>query len=154
MCWIKLNQRLHRLYPDAEKYVNEIEKSIYNIGVANRAGSIGIRYHALLNKQKDTVIRGDMFVSCCEGQGIRLHGALPEYLYSIAPDGLYVDMYADSNITLNAGRTRVTLTDSTFFPEAEAVTLSISTENPVSFTLQLRMPSWLTSTIEISINGS
>ncbi len=152
--WIKLNQRLHRLYPDAEKYVNEIEKSIYNIGVANQAGSISIRYHALLNKQKDTVLQGDMYVSCCEGQAIRLYGSLPEYLYSIAPDGLYVDMYADSKITWNPGGTHVTLTNSTSFPEAEAVILSISTEKPVSFTLRLRMPSSLTSTIKINVNGS
>lgn len=152
--WILLNQRLHRLYPDVEKYANEIEKSIYNIGVANQAGSEGIRYHALLNKQKDTILKGDMQVSCCEGQAVRLYGALPEYLYSIAPDGLYVDMYSDSEITWDQGGSTVTLKDSTSFPEDEAVKLSIVTENPVAFTLRLRMPSWLDSLVQIHIDGA
>ena len=30
--WINFNHRLHRLFPDVEDYVNEIERSIYNDG--------------------------------------------------------------------------------------------------------------------------
>ena len=153
MFWVALSQRLHRLYPDVEKYVNEIEKSIYNIAVANQAGSVGIRYHALLNKQKDTVLKGDMQVSCCEGQAVRWYGALPEYVYSIAPDGLYVDLYADSQITWNQDGTEVTLKNSTAFPEEERVELSLRADQPVDFTMRLRMPSWLTSLVKINVNG-
>ena len=73
------------MHPDEEKYANEIEKSIYNVGLANQVGSRGIIYHARLVGMK-----GDLPVplctnSCCEGQGTRLLGSLPEYIYSVAP---------------------------------------------------------------------
>ena len=50
--WMKLNQRFHLLYPEEEKYVNEIEKSIYNVAIANQYGPEGIRYFAKLVDRK------------------------------------------------------------------------------------------------------
>ncbi len=95
--WIYLNQRYHMLYPEVEEHVSEIEKSLYNVAIANQAGSEHIRYHAFIDTQKDE----DRFtpVSCCAGLGTRLFGSLPEFLYSVTPDGLYVDIYAGSQIT-------------------------------------------------------
>ena len=48
-------------------------------------------------------MKGDLPVplctnSCCEGQGTRLLGSLPEYIYSVAPDGLYVNLFEPSSI--------------------------------------------------------
>ena len=43
-----LSQRFHFLYPEQEKYVNEIEKAIYNSALANQVGTQGIMYHANL----------------------------------------------------------------------------------------------------------
>jgi DUF1680 family protein len=91
--WIRFNQRFHLLDPEREEYVSEIEKSIYNVGLANQIDSYGIIYHTRLVGQK-----GDLSVplctnSCCEGQGTRLLGSLPEYIYSLSPDGIYVNLY-------------------------------------------------------------
>ncbi len=36
--WIKLNQRFHLQNPEEEKYISEIEKCIYNVGIANQKG--------------------------------------------------------------------------------------------------------------------
>lgn len=149
--WLKLNQRYHRLYPDEEKYVSEIEKTIYNVGVAGQIGTELIRYRALLHDKKE---RLTWKVTCCEIQGTRLLGSLPEYLYSIAPDGLYVDMYSDSEITWDHNGTEVTLSTSTAFPENNGVEISISTPSPVTCNLRLRIPSWAACDVEITINGS
>src|SRR5207249_2382853 len=65
------------------------------LDLANQAGSKGFRYHANLVGKKDPV---DSKNTCCEGQGTRLIGSLPEYLYSVAPDGLYVDMFSPATI--------------------------------------------------------
>lgn len=35
--WLKLNHRLHRLFPDEERFVGEVERSLYNVVVAGRA---------------------------------------------------------------------------------------------------------------------
>ena len=56
--WAKVNQRFHRLFPDQEKYVTEIERSIYNVGIAaqglsaNGARAGGIRYFAVMHGTK------------------------------------------------------------------------------------------------------
>jgi uncharacterized protein len=40
--WVFLSQRFQLLYPDDERYATEIEKSIYNVGMANQDGSVGL----------------------------------------------------------------------------------------------------------------
>ena len=51
-----------------------------------RTASNGFRYHTILEGQKEKATHEN---TCCEGQGTRLIGSLPEHIYSIAPDGLY-----------------------------------------------------------------
>lgn len=47
--WVKLNQRFHNLYPYEEKYVSEIEKSLYNVIIPNQVGDRGIAYFARMH---------------------------------------------------------------------------------------------------------
>ncbi len=149
--WIYLNQRYHRLFPDVEKYVGEIEQSIYNVVVANQIGQEHIRYHAYLDIQKD----GDRStpVSCCAGQGTRVLGSLPEFLYSIAPDGLYIDIYANSEIAWSCEGVPVTLLTQTEQPTGGGVNIRVALPSPQSFTLRLRIPAWATSEVAIYVNG-
>ncbi|MCL2880420.1 MAG: glycoside hydrolase family 127 protein, partial [Treponema sp.] len=67
--WILLNQRLHRLFPDKEEYVMEIEKSLYNVAIANQEEDKGIRYFAWIDKHKSD----SGLVHCCCGVGTRLY---------------------------------------------------------------------------------
>jgi DUF1680 family protein len=150
--WIKLNQRLHLLFPEQEVYVSEIEKSIYNAGIGNLLGSSMISYHTVLEGKKEPAVCPPVG-TCCEGQGTRLYGSLPEYLYSISPRGIYVDLYAPSEITWKQGKTGIKLTDTTAFPESGEVRLRVDTPQPVMFTLSLRIPSWAVKAVEISVNG-
>jgi len=129
--------------------VNEIEKSIYNIAIANQDGEKLIRYFAHMEGTKD--VGGT--VTCCCGVGTRLFGMLPEYLYSISEDSLYVDIYAASEITWRreAGQVRVeTLTD---MPADGQVRIRLSLEGEARFTLALRMPGWMASGATVFVNG-
>ncbi len=149
--WIKFNQRLHRLYPDEEKYVGEIEKSIYNIGLANQDPKSGnIRYHARMEGRKDG---GTMNNTCCEGQGTRLYGSLPEYIYSIADNGLYVNLFEPSTIEWKPGGRPVKLKMETKFPFQPDVTLRVGSEQPVSMKLRIRVPAWAAAEIPIRVAG-
>lgn len=52
--WTRINQRLHRLFPDVETYVAEIERSIYNVALANQGvNGSGIRYFTNLHEVKE-----------------------------------------------------------------------------------------------------
>lgn len=148
--WIYLNQRYHGLEPDQESYPAEIEKSIYNVLIANQVGSEHIRYHAFIDMQKD----GDRStpVSCCAGLGTRLLGSLPEFLYSIAPDGLYVNLYAGSEISWKQDEALVRLSTETDQPTGGSVEIKMALPHPKHFVLRLRIPGWVKETVSIYLN--
>jgi DUF1680 family protein len=151
--WTLLNQRLHLLFPEEEKYVNEIEKSIYNVGLANQVGTDGIIYHARLVGKK-----GEVFVplctnSCCEGQGTRLLGSLPEYIYSLSTDGLYINLFHASIIRWSQSGSDLSLKMSTRFPLTSDVQLRLSSTQPVQSKIRLRVPAWAAKEMQIRVNG-
>ncbi|MGA3166117.1 MAG: beta-L-arabinofuranosidase domain-containing protein [Terriglobia bacterium] len=151
--WVLFNQRLHLLYPDEEKYVNEIEKSIYNVALANQVGTRGIMYHAKLVGPKEDG-EGICVNTCCEGSGTRLLGSLPEYIYSIAPDGLYVDLFEPSTITWSQAGQSLRLKMATQFPFRPDVQLHFSAARPVQAKIRVRVPAWAAKGIPIQVNGT
>jgi DUF1680 family protein len=152
--WVRFNQRFHLLDPEQEKYVSEIEKSIYNIGLANQIRSYGIIYHTRLVGQK-----GDLAVplctnSCCEGQGTRLLGSLPEYIYSLAPDGIYVNLYEASTIRWPCPDGEMTLALSGEFPFRPDISLKVTSQGRTKAKIRIRVPSWAARPMPIHVNGT
>ena len=125
--WTFLSQRFHLLDPENEKFVAEIEKSIYNVGIADLVGSPGFRYHTLLTHHKEEPTAHN---SCCEGQGTRLIGSLPEHIYSFAPDGLYVNLYEPSTVEWKGDAAALKLKMQTRFPYDPDVKLQIFRGEP------------------------
>jgi uncharacterized protein len=146
--WLYLNQRLHYLYPEMEAYTAEIEKTLYNIVVANQLGSQFIRYHAYIDVQKDCDFSTP--VSCCAGLGTRILGSLPEFLYSLDDHGISVDIYSDSSLNCGAWR----LTTRTAQPTGGAVIITLDAAPQGLSSLRLRIPGWASGEIEVSLNGS
>lgn len=154
--WIKLNQRFHLLYPEEEKYVSEIEKSIYNVAIANQYGSEGIRYFAKLvdRKYSDHVANTHHCMNtCCEGQGTRVYGSLPEYIYSVAEDGIYVDLFAASEIKYSTKNRPMSLHMNTKFPYDPKVEIVVRNEQPIQNKIHIRVPSWISEDMAVMVNG-
>lgn len=169
--WSHFNQRFHRLFPDNETFVAEIERSILNVGVAafgfpgsggQGPNGTGIRYFANQHKQKQNP---SMHASCCEGQGTRLFGALPEFVYTTATSdgsrsgpvtGVYVDLYAASTINFTvAGGGAASLTQDTAWPYGTTVSITLTLPSATTLDLALRMPYWVAAaSVPVSINGS
>ncbi len=151
--WVRLNQRFLMMRPEQEKYANEIEKSIYNVGLANQVGSRGIIYHARLAGMK-----GDLPVplctnSCCEGQGTRLLGSLPEYIFSIAPDGLYVNLFESSTIEWTQGNSKMKAVLKGNFPMSPSVTLEVMAEPATVAKIRIRVPAWAAGPMAVEVDG-
>jgi uncharacterized protein len=152
--WAFLNQRFHLLNPEEEKYVTEIEKSIYNNLIANQVGEKGIRYHAVLADHKDLNNRQPFSMStCCEGQGTRMIGALPEFIYSVASDGVYVDLFSPSTIKFATKAGTMSLKMVTQFPYDQKVQLLVSVNEPLESRIRIRIPSWAAHDLTINVNG-
>jgi uncharacterized protein len=148
--WVFLTQRLQLLDPENEQYATEIEKSIYNIGLANQDASSGFRYHTILEGQKE---RGTHENTCCEGQGTRLIGSLPEHIYSFTPDGIYLHLYEPSTVKWQQGGNDMTLAVHTQFPFDNLVEATVHVSSPTQAKIRVRVPSWAVNAMGVSING-
>lgn len=148
--WVFMSQRFQLLDPDDERFATEIEKSIYNIGMANQDGGTGLRYHTILEGKKEKSTHHN---SCCEGQGTRLLGSLPEHIYSIASDGLYVNLYEPSTIAWEQKGQPMQLTVETKFPYETKVRATVKTTSRTRTNIRVRVPSWAASALEVSLNG-
>src|SRR3954469_10748154 len=111
--WVFLSQRFQLLDPENEQYAAKIEKSIYNVGLANLDGGNGFRYHTILEGEKEESTRKN---TCCEGQGTRLIGSLPEHVFSLASDGIYWHLYEPCALKWQQGAGEMTLAVHTHFP--------------------------------------
>jgi DUF1680 family protein len=147
--WLLLNQRFHRLQPEVESYVAEIESSIYNIGIANQNHDKNIFYFAHLDGEKKNY---KSLVHCCCGVGTKLFGALPEYIWSVSPDALYVDLFAASEFTWERTGGPVQVHMETAMPYRHEVKLAIDC-TPQDFTLKIRIPRWTDGDVTVSVNG-
>ncbi|MEA4888548.1 MAG: glycoside hydrolase family 127 protein [Clostridiaceae bacterium] len=147
--WLLLNQRFHRLEPETESYVAEIESSIYNIGIANQNHEKNIFYFAHLDQEKKNY---DSLVHCCCGVGTKLFGALPEYIYSLGEQELYVDLFAASELTWERDQGPVVVSMETAMPYQSQVTLRLTCD-PQAFAMKIRMPRWLAGPIVLDLNG-
>jgi hypothetical protein len=159
--WIRFNHRLHRLFPDDERYMEEIERSIYNIGLAGQESSgKGMYYHLLLEGTKKQGghpwVKNQvpsMLHTCCEGMGTWLYGALPQYIYSRRDDGLEINLYEASQVQASLGGQPFTLTMDTEFPLKPEVAITLSGQKRGEGTIWVRVPTWAAEPMPISVNG-
>ncbi|SCD65159.1 Ricin-type beta-trefoil lectin domain-like, partial [Streptomyces sp. DvalAA-14] len=78
-----------------------------------------------------------------------------EELWLATPDhGLAAAMYAPSSVTAKvADGTPVTITETTDYPFADTITLTVATPRPLAFPLYLRVPGWCAAP-HITVNGA
>jgi hypothetical protein len=148
--WTFLSQRFQLIHPEEERYAAEIERSIYNVAIANQQGTTGLRYHAILVGKKEQGTRNN---TCCEGQGTRLIGSFPEHIYSVADDGLYVHLFEPSTIEWKHEGAPWKLHMDTRFPFSCDVKLRVECAQPKAMKLRIRVPGWAVSEMDVAING-
>ena len=124
--------------------------------IANQYGPEGIRYFAKLVDRK----YGDHFPNshhcmntCCEGQGTRIFGSLPEYIYSTAKDGIYVNLYTSAEINCSIRDQPVQIAMHSKFPYDPGVRLSINSDRPARYKIRVRIPSWASDKMPVMVNG-
>ncbi|MGD0896828.1 MAG: beta-L-arabinofuranosidase domain-containing protein [Thermoguttaceae bacterium] len=147
--WAKFNAMLHGLFPSNDQYVAEVEKVIYNVGLANQINN-SIAYHTRLEGRKE---RPGIGHTCCEVVGTYLYATLPEYIYSIADDGLLVNLYEASSITWKHAGKACGVTMTSRFPFQPEVSLRLDASEPTEMKLRIRTPGWAAADMPILVNG-
>jgi hypothetical protein len=149
--WADFNHRFLQLYPGEERFAAEIEAVVFNVILAVQDTAGSIRYHSNLHGAKEEAQCAN---TCCEVMGVPFIARLPQYIYSVAADGIYVNLFAASSIAWTHAGQIVTLITSTKFPYGNAVTLTLKTPVPARMKLRIRAPSWAGGPVAIKVNGA
>ncbi len=147
------NFRMLALTGDA-RYTDVLERALYN-GVNSGLSLAGTLYcyrnplasngEKLRNPWYDT--------TCCPPNIERLFESLPGYFYGTSRDGVYVNLYGNSQLNwhLEDG-SGLKLTQNTAYPWAGDIRFTVEPERPSDFTLYLRWPAWASSA-DVLVNG-
>ena len=90
---------------------------------------------------------------CCAGTLAQSAADYPLNLYFHDERGIYVNLYAGSEVRWKARNIAVKITQNTAYPASEHVEIVVDPESPVEFAVNLRVPGWLERPAEIAVNG-
>jgi DUF1680 family protein len=89
---------------------------------------------------------------CCAGTLVQSVADYPIDLYFEDDDGIYVNLFAQSEVRAKVRGVPVTLTQTTEYPESESVELRIQPESPAEFSVAVRIPGWLERPATLMVN--
>jgi DUF1680 family protein len=136
---IFLQWKMHLAYHEA-KYVDLYEETMYNalLGATDLEGK-NFYYDNPLDENK---MRYAWHVCpCCVGNIPRTLLMMPTWVYTKSPDGIYVNLFIGSNITVeNVGGTDVEMVQTTEYPWKGNVAITVNPKTAKEFSLRIRVP--------------
>lgn len=147
--WLQFSQAMYYLTGEA-KYIDEIEKSIYNHLLAAENPETGcVSYYTALQGKKP--YRCTIFGHCCLASIPRGIAAIPELAYAKNVDnGFSINLYSsgrlkDKIMTKNGKEIAVDCKVESNFPQEGKAKITITPSAKASFKLMLRVPAWCKS---------
>lgn len=147
--WITLSHRLYLATGDV-KFANMIERTVRNALLAAQS-SDGKKwaYYTPLRSSKAWFIGP---TDCCFFSGPRGIARLPQLLYHLDATGVRVDLFESSRARVTINDTAVDLAQETDYPVSGAVKVRVEPQEPIEFTLKLRLPEHCENS-QLRING-
>lgn len=150
---LQLTRQLFVSRPDAA-YADYYERALYNHILASiNVERPGFVYFTPIRPQHYRVYsQPDKCFWCCVGTGIENPGRFGEFIFAQATNGLYVNLFIASEITVtNLG---LTLRQETAFPDEPRTRLTLKLEQPRTFSLYVRHPGWIAAgDFALRLNG-
>ena len=143
------NQRMFLLSGDA-RYVDVLERSLYNAALAGVSlGGNTFFYPNPLESDgryafnQGALTRKPWFdSSCCPTNLARFIPSMPDYIYAVEGDALYVNLFAASRASADVGGTRVAVQQTGEYPWDGRIELRITPDRPRALELRVRIPGW------------
>ena len=145
------NHRLFLLDGQA-RYYDVLERSLYNgfLSGISMEGNTFFYVNPLERdtefhfNRDDTTTRQPWFgCSCCPTNVVRLLPSLPEYIYALRDDRLFINLYIGSQAKTNINGSEVEIAQETNYPWDGRIKVRVNPEKSTRFTLSLRIPSWV-----------
>ena len=89
---------------------------------------------------------------CCVGTGMENPGRYGRFIYAKAEDGLYVNLFIPSELTVP--ESGLTLRQETKFPDEEHTRITVKLTHPTTMTIYVRHPGWVAKdAFGVKVNG-
>lgn len=145
--WLQFSQSLYNLTGDC-KYMDEIEKTIYNhLLAAENPGTGCVSYYTALQDKKP--YRCSINAHCCLASIPRGIAAIPELVYTKSTDNnvFCINMFtagefSDNVFTKKGKEVPVKCVIDSKFPEEGKVIITLNSAKKANFKLALRVPEW------------
>jgi len=136
--------KMNLAYHDA-RYVDNYEETMYNalLGSLDLEGK-----NFYYTNPLDASVRRSSWHSCpcCVGNIARTLLMVPTWTYATAPDGVYVNMYIGSTVTLErAAGTEIEMVQETDYPWSGKIAIAVNPKAAKTFAVRLRIPNRTTS---------
>jgi DUF1680 family protein len=145
-------ERMFRLTGEA-KYFDVLERMLYN-GVISGISLEGTEFfypNPLESDGKHAFNHGACTrqawfdCSCCPTNLIRFIPSIPNLIYAVQSDTVYVNLFMSNRARIPVGNETVEIEQQTEYPWDGKVVLRVKTEKPLTVTLKIRIPSWTQS---------
>jgi DUF1680 family protein len=148
----KLARYLLRFTGDPQ-YGDNLERVLYNtILAAKFPGTDGDYPYYSTYSPSATKVYYQRKWPCCSGTLVQTVADYPLNIYFQSPTGLYVNLYAASEVMWKHNNVTIKLTQSTGYPTTDYTSFIVSSAMPATFALSFRIPSW-TKDASLDING-
>ena len=139
---VYLNYRLFLLHGDS-KYYDALERTLYN-GVISGISIDGGRffYPNPLQSMGQHQRQAWFGCACCPSNAARFIPSLPQYIYAVKDNALYVNLFAGNETQVKVGGKKVTLEQKTNYPWDGDVEMTMKKASG-QFALNIRIPGWV-----------
>lgn len=139
---IFFNYRLFLLHGES-KYIDVLEKTLYNAMLSGVSLSADRFFYPNPLESDGQHSRSAWFgCACCPSNIVRIIPSIPGYIYAVAEDVIYINMFAANEALIDLGKKRVQISQKTDFPWDGKVILTINPEKTAKFSLKIRIPGW------------
>jgi len=146
------NHRLLQLQGDG-RFADVMERALYN-GTISGVSLDGTKFFYVnpLESRGNHHRQGWFGCACCPPNIARLIASIGGYIYSQSESDAYVHLYVQGSGTIQIGEQQVVLRQETDYPWDGRILISVDTESPAAFGLNLRIPGWSRSA-DLTVNG-
>ncbi len=143
---IMFNHRMFMLHGES-KYIDVLERSLYNAFLSGISLSGNQFHYANPLASSGSHSRWEWHVCpCCAANIVRFIPSIPEMVYAINSDSLYINLYLSNSATIDLENTSIQVSQSTGFPYDGNVEIKVNPEASKSFKIFLRVPGWAGNT--------
>lgn len=134
------------------RYADFYERALYNhiLGQQDPQSGMVSYFLPLLPGSHKVYSTPEHSFWCCVGTGFENHAKYGEAIYYHNDNELFVNLFIPSELNWKAKGVKVQ--QETNFPEEGKVYLSMKTDKPVKYALNLRYPAWAKD-VEVRVNG-